>query len=139
RIVERLHEDARHAVDDQRAAAVLGVDQRRAAARRMARKIQRANEFWRALDEDQRLFLIPGVVAERHRVGASVEEFLVDRLGNAEAAGRILAVDDDEIEPPVLDERRQVFVDRGASGFADDIADEENTQSFSSGNRTYPS
>ena len=33
RIVERVHEDAAHGVDDQHARAVLGLDQRRAAAR----------------------------------------------------------------------------------------------------------
>ena len=29
---------------------------------------------------------------------AGVEEFLIDRLGDAKAAGRVLAIDDDEIE-----------------------------------------
>ena len=37
RIVERRHEDAADGVDDQRALAVLGVDQRGAAARRAPR------------------------------------------------------------------------------------------------------
>mgnify|MGYP003694090021 CR=1 FL=1 len=51
-----------------------------AAARRMARKVERADQARRALDEDQRLLLIPGVVAERDRIRAGVEQFLVDRL-----------------------------------------------------------
>ena len=127
-IVERLHEDAAHGVDDQRALAVLGVDQGRAAARRMARKIQRTDQARRALDEDQRLLLIPGVVAERDRVRAGIEQFLVDRLGDAEAAGGILAIDDDEIERPVTDHAGQMFGDGGAAGLADDVTDEEDTQ-----------
>src|SRR6266478_5511399 len=49
--------------------------------------------------------LIPGVIAERDGIGAGVEEFLIDRLGDAETAGGILALDDDGItglpyEPP---------------------------------------
>ena len=126
---ERLHEDAAHGVDDQRALAVLGVDQRRAAARRMARKIQRADQARRALDEDQRLLLIPGVIAERDRIGAGVEQVLIDRLGDAEPAGGILAIDDDEIERPVADHAGQMFGDGGAAGLADDVTDKENTQS----------
>ena len=135
-IVERRHEDAADAVDDQRALAVLGVDQRRAAARRALRKIRRANEARRALDEHQRLALVPGMVAERDGVGAGIDEFLVDRLGDAEAAGRVLAVDDDEVERPVADHAGKVVGDGRASGPADDVAYEKNAQLMNSGNRT---
>ena len=75
------------------------------------------------------------MIAERDRVGAGVEKFVVDRLGDAETAGGVLAVDDDEIELPVADQARQAFRDRGAAGAADDIADEKNPQLMSSGNR----
>ena len=54
--------------------------------------------------------------------------FLVDRLGDAESAGRVLAIDDDEIERPVPDHIRQMFRNRGATGLADDVADEKDTQ-----------
>ena len=94
------------------------------------RKIQRTNQPRRALDEHQRLVLIPGVIAERDRVGTGVEEFLVDRLGDTETAGCILAVDDDKIELPVADHARQVFGDRGAPGPADHVADEKNAQPY---------
>src|ERR1700689_3993381 len=135
-IVERRHEDAADGVDDQRAPAAPGVDQRRAAARRSRRKIRRANEPRRALDEHQRLALIPGMIAERYRVGAGVDEFLVDRLRDAEAAGRVLAVDDHEIEAEVADQAGQMFRDGGAPGPADHVTDEENAQLMNSGNRT---
>ena len=108
-IVERLHEDAAHRVDDQRALAVLGVDQGCTPARRMARKVQRPDQARRALDEHQRFLLVPGVVAERDRVGAGIEEILIDRLGDAETAGGILAIDDDEIERPVPDHAGKMF------------------------------
>ena len=126
RIVERIHEDAAHGVDDEHARAVLRLDQRRAAARRAGRIIDRPDQARRALDEDQRLLLVPGVIAERDRVGAGVDEFAIDRLGDAEAAGGVLAIDHDEIELPVANEARQALVDDGPPAAADDIADEEN-------------
>jgi hypothetical protein len=46
------------------------------------------------------------VVAERDGVGAGVDEFLIDRFGDAEAPGRVLAVDDGEIELPLGDQLR---------------------------------
>src|SRR5262249_13832827 len=71
---------------------------------RAGRIVERADQPRRALDEHQRVLLVPRVVAERDRIGAGVDEVLVDRLGDAEAAGRVLAVDDDEVELPVADE-----------------------------------
>ena len=104
RVVERVHEDPAHGVDHQSPLAVLGVDQRRAAAGRALRKIERSNEARRALDEDQRFALIPRVVAERDRIRAGIDQLIVDDLGDAEAAGGVLAVDDDEIELPIGNE-----------------------------------
>ena len=68
------------------------------------------------------------MVAERDGVGAGIEEFLVDRLGDAEAAGGVLAIDDDEIERPVADHAGQMLRNGGAPGPADHVADEKNTQ-----------
>ena len=77
--------------------------------RRALWKIRRTNEPRRALDEHQRLALIPRMIAQRDSIGAGVDEFLVDRLGDAEAAGRILAIDDDEIDRPVADHAGQML------------------------------
>ena len=106
RIVERIHEDAAHGVDDEHARAVLGLDHGGAAARRAGRIVDRPDQPRRALDEDQRLLLVPGMIAERDGVGAGVDQLAIDRLGDAEAAGGVLAVDDDEIELPVADRGR---------------------------------
>ena len=127
RIVERVHEDAAHGVDDQRALAVLGADQRGAAAGRALGIVHRPDQARRALDEDQRLALIPGMIAERDGVGAGVDQFVVDRFGDAEAAGGVLAVDHDEIEFPVGDQLRQALVDRRAPAAAYYIADKKNS------------
>ena len=126
RIVERVHEDAAHGVDDEHPRAVFGLDQRRAAARRAGGIVDRPDQPRRALDEDQRLLLVPGMIAERDGVGAGVDEFAIDRLGDAEAAGGVLAVDHDEIELPVADEAGQALVDDGPPAAADNIADEQN-------------
>ena len=107
RIVERVHEHAAHHVDDEHRAPL-------AASNRLAPRpgvpggiVGGADQARLALDEHQRLALVEGVVAERDRVDAGGEEFLADRLGDAEAAGGVLAVDDDEIEPPALAQGRR--------------------------------
>ena len=99
RIVERVHEDAAHHVDDEDPAAVLGFDQVGAAARRARRVVGRADQPRLALDIDQRLALIERMVAERHRVGARIDQLLADRFGDAETARRVLADDDDAENP----------------------------------------
>ena len=126
RVVERVHEDAAHGVDHQHARAVARLDQRRAAAGRAGREVDRAQQPRRALDEDQRLLLVPGMVAAGDHVGAGIDELLVDRLGDAEAAGRVLAVDGDEIELPFGDELRQPLEQDRAPAAAHDVADEQN-------------
>ena len=59
RIVEWRHEDAADGIDNQRALAVPGIDQRGAATRRTLGEIRRTNQPRRALDENQRLALVP--------------------------------------------------------------------------------
>ena len=53
-----------------------------------------------AFDEDERFALVEGVIAERHRVHADGQKLLEDRFGETEAAGRVLSIDDHEIEAP---------------------------------------
>src|SRR6516165_1837862 len=86
RIFERVHEDAGHGVDDQRTRAALCFDQCRTASRSTRRIIDRADQPRRPFDENQRLLLIPGVVAESDRVDPAIDEFTIDRLSDAEAA-----------------------------------------------------
>src|SRR5262245_61552346 len=87
RIVEWIHEDAPHGVDDQYARAVLRFDHRGTAAGRALRKIEWADHTRCALDEDQRLLLVPRMVAERDGISPGVDQLRVDRLGDAETAG----------------------------------------------------
>ena len=126
RIVERVHEDAAHGVDHEDPRAVLGLDQRRAAARRAGGVVERPHQAGRTFDEDQRLFLVPGMIAERDGVGAGIDEFAIDRLGDAEPAGSVLAVDGHEIELPVADQAWQALGDDGPPAAANHVADEQN-------------
>ena len=127
RIVERIHEDAPHHIDDEEPRATLALDHRRATARGACGKIDRADQARLAFDEHERLALVEGVVAERHRVDADGEEVFENRLGEAEAAGGVLAVDDDEIEPPAGAKQRNLFEQRDAPRPPDDIANEQET------------
>ena len=82
-----------------------------------------------ALDEHQRLALVEGVVAERHGVDPGGEEFLEDRFGQAEAAGGVLAVDDDEVEIPPRPQDRRLLDHRRATRTSDNVADEQEPHS----------
>src|SRR6478609_2378227 len=82
-IVERGHEDAAERIDDESMPAVLGLDQGGTAAGRAARIVRGTHQALGALDEHQRLALVPGMVAERDRIGAGIEQLLIDSLGDA--------------------------------------------------------
>ena len=88
--------------------------------------IERPDQPRRPLDEYQRLFLIPGMIAQRDRVDAGLDQLAIDRLGDAEAAGRILAIGDDKIELPVAHQCRQALDDHGPPAPPDNVADEKN-------------
>ena len=126
-IVERVHVEAAHDVDDEDALAGRRIDEVRAAPGRPCGVIDRSQKPRLALDEHEGLALVPGVIAERDRIGAGIQEIVADRLGDAEAAGRVLAVDDHAIEPPSLPQAGQTVDDRVAAWPSDHIAEKEKT------------
>jgi hypothetical protein len=65
------------------------------------------------------------MVAARNHVDAGIDEFLVDRFGDAEAAGGVLAVDGDKIELPVLHQGAEALEQNGTAAASHDVADEE--------------
>jgi hypothetical protein len=67
------------------------------------------------------------VVAQGDRVGARIQDLIADRLGDAEAAGGILAVDDHAIELPAVAKPGQALDHRIAAGPPDDVTEEEKT------------
>ena len=125
RVVEGRHEEQAHDVDDEHARAVLrGVDVG-AAAGRAGRIVDRAQEPLVPVGEDQRLALVPDVVAGGDAVGAGGDELQEDLLGDAEAAGGVLAVHHDEVEAVPGDQAGQLLLHGRAAGAADDVAEEE--------------
>ena len=78
------------------------------------------------LDEDQRLPLIPHMIAGGHDVGAGVEQLGQDLLRYAEAAGGVLAIDHDEIRGIALAQSRQGLDDRRPARPADHVTEKHN-------------
>ena len=131
RAVELGHEDAAHGVDDQHLGAGRGLEHGGAAPRRAFGIVDGTDEPLVALDENERLLLIEGVVAQRDDVGAGLQQIHEDRFRDAEAARRVLAVDDDEVEGEAPAQAGQRVDDRLAARSADDVAEKQKTHSRS--------
>ncbi len=74
---------------------------------------------------DQFLF-VPDVIAGGDAIDAGLVQVGRDQRRQAEAVGRVLAVDDDEIEIELRAQRRQMRDDRVASGSADNVTEKKN-------------
>ena len=85
--IELRHEDAAHGIDDEHFGAAAGFVEPGATSGRTGWIVERAQQTRLALDENERLALVPTVVAERDRIGARRQQVVADRLGDAEAAG----------------------------------------------------
>ena len=62
------------------------------------------------------------MVAGGHHIGAGIERFEKDFLGDAETAGRVLTIDDDKIQLEIADQAGKAVPDRGAAGSSDQIS-----------------
>ena len=62
-------------------------------------------------------------------VDAGIDHLVVDRLGDAEAAGGVLAIDDDAVERPVAPQRGQALEHGRTAGPPHHITDEQKTHS----------
>ena len=58
-------------------------------------------------------------------MGAEIEELFRDGRGDAEAAGGVFSVDDEEVDGVGFEDVGEVFADDVAAGGAKDIADKE--------------
>ena len=76
-------------------------------------------------------FLVPDVVAGGDDVGAEVEELFGKGGGDAEAAGGVFAVDDEEIDGVGFEDVGEMLADDVAAGRAEDVADEETVHRMS--------
>ena len=96
-----------------------------AAPRRALGKLDGRRNRSLARRESQRFALVPDMVAGGDDIGAGSDGLAKDLFGDAEAAGGVLAIDDDEVEFEVGDQARQLFPHRRASRFADHVTEEE--------------
>ena len=109
RIVERVHEQPAHQIDDEGAAPIVERVQPPAGAGRGRRKIRRAQDARVAVDIGDQLALVPDMVAGGQDIDAAIVELAADPLGQAKAARRVLGVDDDEIEREIAAQFRDVL------------------------------
>jgi hypothetical protein len=68
------------------------------------------------------------VVSGREYVAAAGEEPVGEARREPGAVGRVLAVDDAEVDLELVPKRRQPFLDRAAARGAEDVRDEEEPQ-----------
>ena len=82
----------------------------------------------RGVHRVDQLALVPDVIAGGQHVRAQVEKLLGQRRRNAEAAGGVFGVDDDEFDVVRFTEMADVLAHDAASRAAEDVADEEDVQ-----------
>ena len=124
RVVQQFHEQPRHDVNDPNTAAPADVVLADAAPRRPRGVVHRPQHPTVGFHVGNDLGPVPGVVAAGDHVRPRFEQLLADLRGKPEAVGRILAVDDDEIERERLAELRQLVLDDVAAASSDNVSAE---------------
>ena len=132
RVVGKPHENPPDEVEDEHPGACLRLDDRRSASGRAGGPIRGADQAGLTPDEDERLALIPGMVAERHRIGTRFEELGTDHFGNSGASCRVFAVHDHAIERKPLSQPGKPLEDRVPARPSHHIADEQKAHRSSS-------
>ena len=122
RVVERIHEQPPHHLHHHHPAAAGGGINVGAETGRPLRIVERTEQARVFGDVADGLPPVPDVVAGGDGVGAGLVERPADLLGDAEAVGGVLAVDEDEIEAEALSQLGQPLAHDVAAGAADDIA-----------------
>ena len=139
-VIGCVHEDAAAEIDDGIGHAGLRGSLEDAIAGKAGLEVGRAQDAAGAILAIGRhgvqivdqLALVPDVIAGGEHVRAQVEEVFGDLRGDAEAAGGVLSIDDDEFDVVGLTDMPDVLADDLSSRAAEDIADEENVQGVSS-------
>ena len=133
RIFNRGHEGAALGVehrdlDRTSVYRLLTPDFKHAAAcpRRSFRIIQRTQEPLLIREQFRYFLLVPEMITAGDDINAESEQLRRNAWRDAVAAGGVLTVGDDEIQPVLLAQLRQQQFDRPASWFAYYVADEKN-------------
>ena len=133
RVVERVHEQPAHDVDDHDLLPTRRLEQVGAPARRAGGKVDRPQQPLVLGDVGNDLALVPGMVAGGDAVDTGLVELGADLGGDAEARRRVLAVHDHEVEAELAPETRDLLDHRIAAGAADDVATEQNFHALDKG------
>jgi hypothetical protein len=78
------------------------LEEARPLPRRVLGEVERAQDARLGPDELQHVALVEGVIAQRDHIGPGLEQGLGMGTREARARGRVLAVDHNEIEAPLL-------------------------------------
>ena len=97
RIVQCRHEDAAHDIHHKHPGSVVRLEQARPHTGSTGRIVGWAQEPAIALDKHEGFALVPGVIAECHHVCTGIQQSVKNRFRNAEPAGGVLSIDDNEV------------------------------------------
>ena len=127
RVVDGLEEYAALEVDDADARVVPRVHDTHAPARRPFGEVRGAKKRRTFLDVGHDLALVPGVVPAGQDVRPGAEQLLGGCRSDAHAAGRILAIDDDDVGRTLGGQLPQAVPHDLAPGSSDDVTDEQDS------------
>jgi hypothetical protein len=126
RILEgALHEDLSQHLGHQHLAPLRRREDAVPAARRALGEVDGPDHPGLGLDELEHVLLVEGMIAQGHHVGARLEDELRVIARQPRPVRGILAVDHDEIEPPVPAQPGKGLCHGGAPGAAHDVSEEE--------------
>ena len=127
RAFDRPHVCSAQQTERRHGRAVLRRRQRVITARRSSREVGRTADALILFEYGNNVSLLVDMIAERHQVDTRLAQPSVVLRAQAGAVGRVLGVGDDEIDVLARHQHRQGFLDKGHAGFADNIAEEEDT------------
>src|SRR5690606_20335871 len=124
-----LHEHAAHDVGHKHPGAVSRQVDAAASPGRTLGEVCGAQEPVLARGEAQRLSLVPDMVPSGDSIVTGIDRVPEYLLGNAEAAGGVLAIDDDEIEPVVGNQAGKALTNGRSPRAAHHVAQKEKSHS----------
>ena len=119
-VVESVHEEPSHQIDDENAPPSYLMHSP-AGAGRPFRKVCGPQQARIAIYVGDDLALIPDVISGRQNVDTAIVKFAAQALGEPEAAGGIFGIDHDEVDREFLAQARHVFFDNLPAGATDHV------------------
>src|SRR5205823_1773461 len=120
-VVERIHEEPAHQVDDENAPLADRMQPPTGAGGSL-REVCRAQDAGIALDIGDDFALVPDVIAGGQDIDFGVVKFAAEAFGQAAAGRRVLGIDDDQVEGEPTTQGRHVLFYGLTAGPSDNIA-----------------